>query len=126
MRPEDKLRGWSRVWPAFVNTLAGLKAAWVEPAFQMEAWLAACMCPFAFILGTTWLETGFLLATLVLVLIVELLNTGIESAIDRMGYEWNALSKRAKDLGSAAVFLSLALCGAVWLFAAIDYLQAGT
>lgn len=126
MRPDDKLRGWSRVWPAFVNTMAGLKAAWAEPAFHMEAWLAVLMCPFAFVLGKTWLETGFLLATLVLVLIVELLNTGIESAIDRMGYEWNALSKRAKDLGSAAVFLSLALCGAVWLFAAIDYLQAGT
>jgi len=124
MRPDDKLRGWSRIWPAFVNTLAGLRAAWSEPAFHMEAWLAACMCPLAFLLGTTWLEIGFLLATLVLVLIVELLNTGIESAIDRMGYEWNALSKRAKDLGSAAVFLSLLLCGAAWLCAAIAYWKA--
>ena len=106
--------------------MAGFKAAWAEPAFHMEAWLAVLTCPFAFVFGKTWLETGFLLATLILVLIVELLNTGIESTIDRMGYEWNALSKRAKDLGSAAVFLSLALCGAVWLFAAIDYLQAGT
>ncbi|NDH69186.1 MAG: diacylglycerol kinase, partial [Gammaproteobacteria bacterium] len=53
----------------------------------MEAWLAACLCPFAFVLGTTRLEIGFLFATLLLVLIVELLNTGIESAIDRMGYE---------------------------------------
>ena len=101
-------------------------AAWAEPAFHMEAWLAVLMCPFAFVLGKTWLETDFLLATLVLVLIVELLNTGIESAIDRMSYEWNALSKRAKDLGSAAVFLSLALCGAVWLFAAIACFQAVT
>ncbi len=126
MRPNDKLRGWSRVWPAFVNTMAGLKAAWAEPAFHMEAWLAVLMCPFAFVLGKTWLETGFLLGTLVLVLIVELLNTGIESAIDRMGYEWNALSKRAKDLGSAAVFLSLALCGAVWVFAGLAYLLVGT
>ena len=124
MRPEDKLRGWSRIWPAFKNTLAGFKAGWAEPAFHMEAWLAAFMGPFAFVLGKTWLETGFLLATLVLVLIVELLNTGIESAIDRVGYEWNTLSKRAKDLGSAAVFMSLLLCAGVWLFAAIAYWRA--
>jgi len=124
MRPEDKLRGWSRIWPAFKNTLAGFKAGWAEPAFHMEAWIAAFMGPFAFVLGKTWLETGFLLATLVLVLIVELLNTGIESAIDRVGYEWNTLSKRAKDLGSAAVFMSLILCAGVWLSAAIAYCQA--
>ena len=69
MRSEDKLRGWSRVGPALLNTLAGLRAAWTEPAFHMEAWLAACMAPFAFVLGSTWLETCFLLATLLLVFI---------------------------------------------------------
>jgi len=123
MRPDDKLHGWARIGPAFLNTLAGFKAAWSEPAFYMEAWIAAFMCPFAFVLGKTWLEIGFLLATLALVLIVELLNTGIESAIDRMGYEWNSLSKRAKDLGSAAVFMSLLLCGGVWLLASLAYWQ---
>lgn len=126
MRSEDKLRGWSRVGPALLNTLAGLRAAWTEPAFHMEAWLAACMAPFAFVLGSTWLETCFLLATLLLVLIVELLNTAVESAIDRVGYEWNALSKRAKDLGSAAVFLSLLICVGSWLCAALAYWKAWT
>ena len=76
------------------------------------------MLPWAFVLGQHWLETAVLLGTVVLVLIVEILNTAVESAIDRVGPEWHEMSKRAKDLGSAAVFLSLLLCAGVWLAAA--------
>ena len=117
MSSEEKLRGFSRLIPAFHNTLAGLRSAWLEPAFHMEAWAALFMVPWAFVLGQHWLETAALLGTVVLVLVVEILNTAVESAVDRVGPEWHELSKRAKDLGSAAVFLSLMLCAGVWVTA---------
>ena len=73
------------------------------------------MLPAAWWLGKTWTEVSLLAGTVLLVMIVELLNTGIESAIDRIGPEWHDLSKRAKDMGSAAVLLSLLLCGGTWM-----------
>jgi diacylglycerol kinase (ATP) len=75
------------------------------------------LLPVAFWLGHNWVETALLAGTVLLVMIVELLNTCIESAIDRIGPEWHDLSKRAKDMGSAAVLLSLLLCLGVWLAA---------
>ena len=72
------------------------------------------LLPLAFYVGQTWQETALLAGTVVLVMVVELLNTGIESAIDRIGPEWHELAKRAKDTGSAAVLLSVLLCIAVW------------
>ncbi len=72
------------------------------------------MLPLAFWVGRSWVETAVLMATVMLVLIVELLNSGIEAAIDRVSLEFHALSKLAKDLASAAVFLSIVLCGGVW------------
>jgi diacylglycerol kinase (ATP) len=72
------------------------------------------MVPAAFWLGTHWTEVAILVSTVVLVLIVELLNTAVETAIDRIGPEWHALSKRAKDMGSAAVLFSLLLCLGTW------------
>ncbi|MFY7904785.1 MAG: diacylglycerol kinase, partial [Burkholderiaceae bacterium] len=72
------------------------------------------LLPLAFWLGQTWVEVAVLAGTVVLVMVVELLNTGIESAIDRIGPEWHDLSKRAKDMGSAAVLMSLLLCGGTW------------
>jgi diacylglycerol kinase (ATP) len=71
----------------------------------------------AFVIGANWMETAMLIAVVVFVMVTELLNTAVESAIDRIGPEWHAISKRAKDLGSAAVLLSLLLCGGVWLAA---------
>jgi diacylglycerol kinase (ATP) len=65
-------------------------------------------------LGTTWMETALLAASVVLVMVVELLNTAVETAIDRIGPEWHDLSKRAKDMGSAAVLLSLLVCAGIW------------
>ena len=72
------------------------------------------MLPLAFWVGRAWVEVALLAGSVLLVLMVELLNTGIEAAIDRIGLERHALSKRAKDMGSAAVFLSLLLAGGIW------------
>ena len=111
---QKQRRGLDRVRHAFGYSLAGLRAGWGETAFRQEALLALVLVPTAFWLGRTWLETAVLVAVVVAVMVVELLNTGIETAIDRIGPEWHQLSKRAKDMGSAAVLLSLLLCGGVW------------
>lgn len=109
--------GLSRILHAGGYSLAGLKAGWNETAFRQEALLAMVMIPAAFWVGRHWLEVSMLIATVVLVMITELLNTAVEKTIDRIGPEWHALSKLAKDLGSAAVLLALLLCGGVWLAA---------
>ncbi|PKO67529.1 MAG: diacylglycerol kinase [Betaproteobacteria bacterium HGW-Betaproteobacteria-16] len=106
--------GLNRVVHAFGYSVAGLRAGWSETAFRQEAMLAVCLVPLAFFVGTSWLEVAVLCAVVVWVMVVELLNTGIETAIDRIGPEWHDLSKRAKDMGSAAVLLSLLLCAGVW------------
>ena len=95
-------------------SLAGLRAGWRETAFRQEALAALVMLPAAFWLGQRWVEVALLAGTVLLVMVVELLNTGIEAAIDRIGPEWHELSKRAKDMGSAAVLLSLLLCAGTW------------
>ncbi len=113
------LTGLERVMRATGYSLAGLKAAYHgESAFRQETWLAFVMMPAAFWLGRTWVEMALLAGSVALVLIVELLNSGIEAAIDRVSFEMHELSKRAKDLASAAVFLSLMLCAGVWATAA--------
>jgi len=112
--PQKDRKGLNRVWHAFGYSISGLKAAWYEKAFRQEAVGSFVLVPLAFYVGKTWQETALLAGTVVLVMVVELLNTGIESAIDRIGPEWHALAKRAKDTGSAAVLLSLLLCIAVW------------
>ena len=72
------------------------------------------LLPLSFLIGQDWVQVGMLAGSVLLVMVVELLNTGIESCIDRIGPEWHELSKRAKDMGSAAVLLSLLLCLGVW------------
>ncbi|QXZ10478.1 diacylglycerol kinase [Comamonas sp. Y33R10-2] len=114
VNPQKSRAGLSRVLHAGAYSLAGLKAGWHEKAFQQEAICAFVMIPAAFWLGTSWEQVALLAGTITLVLIVELLNTGIEAAIDRIGPEWHELSKKAKDMGSSAVLLALCLCGAVW------------
>lgn len=109
--------GLVRIMHATGYSLAGLRVGLREPAFRQEAMLACLLIPAAFWLGNTWLETSFLISVVVLMMITELLNTGIERSIDRIGPEWHELSKTAKDLGSAAVLLSLLLCAGVWLAA---------
>jgi len=112
--PQKSRTGLNRVWHATRYSVEGLVAGWGEPAFRQEAIGAMVLLPLSLWLGLNWAERGLLAACVVLVLIVELLNTGIETAIDRIGPEWHDLSKRAKDMGSAAVLLSLLLCCGVW------------
>ena len=114
VNPQKARKGLTRVWHATAYSLAGLRAGWSEPAFRQEAIAAIVLVPAAFWVGTGWLERAVLIGTVVLVLVVELLNTGVEAAIDRIGPEWHVLSKRAKDMGSAAVLLSLLLCAGTW------------
>lgn len=113
--PHKGRTGLDRVIRATGYSISGLKTAYRgESAFRQEFWLAVVLCPAAFWLGRTWVEIALLAGTVLNVLIVELLNSGIEAAIDRVSFEWHDLSKRAKDLASAAVFLSLMLCAGVW------------
>lgn len=117
-------RGLSRVWHAAGYSLAGLRAGWNETAFRQEALVSLVLVPASFWLGRNWMETVLLAGTVILVLIVELLNTGIEAAIDRIGPEWHELSKRAKDMGSASVLLCLLLCAGTWTLALVQRLGA--
>ncbi len=112
--------GLSRMWHATGYSLAGLRAGWNETAFRQEGIAALLMLPLAWWLGRTWVETALLAGSVVLVLVVELLNTAVEAAIDRIGPEWHALSKQAKDMGSAAVLLSLLLTAGIWLAALLE------
>jgi diacylglycerol kinase (ATP) len=114
VNPQKLRTGLARIWHAAGYSLAGLRAGWGEPAFRQEAVAACVLLPLAFWIGRTWVEVALLAGTVLLVMIVELLNTGIETAIDRIGPEWHHLSKRAKDMGSAAVLLSLLLAGGTW------------
>lgn len=112
--PQKTRRGLSRIWHATGYSMEGLRAGWGETAFRQEATAALLLLPAACWLGRSWVETALLAGSVLLVMIVELLNTCIESAIDRIGPEWHDLSKRAKDMGSAAVLLSLLLALGVW------------
>jgi diacylglycerol kinase (ATP) len=115
---EHKQRtGLRRVWHATGFALAGLRSGWNEAAFRQEAIASAVLLPLALWVGRSWVETALLAGAVILVLMVELLNTAIETAVDRIGPEWHALSKRAKDMGSAAVLLSLLLAGGIWIAA---------
>lgn len=117
VNPQKSRKGLSRLLHAGRYSLQGLAAGWGETAFRQEALAALVMVPLAFFIGNSWVEVALLAGSVLLVMIVELLNTGIESCIDRVGPEWHGLSKRAKDMGSAAVLLSLLLCGGIWLAA---------
>ena len=107
--------GLKRLLSAISNSRAGLHAAWKnEEAFRQEVLLAIVLFPVAFWLGENSVQIVLLLVSVLLVLIVELLNTCVEATIDRIGHEYHELSKRAKDIGSAAVGVSLATLLVVW------------
>ena len=107
-------RGIARIGKAFVNSCNGLRDGWGERAFRLELLLAAVMVPAALWMPVTLVERILLVASVIFVLVVELLNSGVEAAIDRVSLELHPLSRRAKDLGSAAVLLALLLCLFVW------------
>lgn len=111
----QNLKGIARLNAAFFNSMKGLKATWKhEEAFRLEAMLCIAATPLALWLGQTGVEKALLVGSLLIIMIVELLNTGIEIVVDRISYERHELSGRAKDVGSAAVFTSLVLAGSVW------------
>ncbi len=96
-------------------SIAGLKAAFqTGESFRLETVSVILLIPIGFFIGRSIAEKMLLIGVLFIILIVELLNSGIETAIDRIGMEYNDLSKRAKDIASAAVFLSICLAAIVW------------
>jgi diacylglycerol kinase (ATP) len=107
--------GLQRVWRAFHYSLEGFRAAYkCEDAFRQEALLAALLIPAAFFLPVNGIGRALMIASVLLVLIVELINSAIEATVDRVSLDRHHLSKRAKDIGSAAVFLALSNVVIVW------------
>ncbi|NAW64560.1 diacylglycerol kinase [Photobacterium halotolerans] len=108
--------GLVRIVKAAGYSLQGLKAAWQhEAAIRQEIILLVVLTTISFFLPVNFIEHILLVASLFLVVIVELLNSAIEAVVDRIGSEFHELSGRAKDIGSAAVFISLLLAGGIWL-----------
>lgn len=108
--------GLGRLIDATRWSLAGLAGAFShEASFRQEAICAAVLVPLGLWLGEDALEKALLVASVLMVLVVELLNSAIEAAVDRISLEDHHLAKRAKDIGSAAVMMALVTCGVVWL-----------
>ncbi|CAA9892943.1 diacylglycerol kinase [Candidatus Methylobacter favarea] len=108
-------RGLQRLINACIFSIAGFKAAWEhEEAFRQEVLLFVVTTPVAIWLGKTNIEKVLLIGTMILVLLVELLNSAIETIVDRVGFEHHELSGRAKDIGSAAVMMSLVWAAITW------------
>ena len=107
--------GLRRVWNALHYSIDGLKAAYrCEDAFRQESWLAVVLIAAAVLLPVGGIARALMIGSVLLVLIIELINSAIEAAIDRIGLENHRLSKRAKDIGSAAVLIALVNVAAVW------------
>jgi diacylglycerol kinase (ATP) len=108
--------GLTRLWNALGYSRAGLAAAYRnEDAFRQEVLMAAVMVPAAFFITTSGVGRALMIGSVLLVMIVELLNSAIEATVDRISVEHHHLAKRAKDIGSAAVLLALINLAAVWL-----------
>jgi diacylglycerol kinase (ATP) len=108
--------GLGRILPAMGYAIAGIKAAWRhEHAFRQEMVMVIILTITALALPISAFQKMFLIALLVFVLIVELINSAIEAVVDRVSLERHPLSKNAKDMGSAAVMLSIFMCGACWI-----------
>jgi diacylglycerol kinase (ATP) len=113
--PHKGNKGITRAFRAAINSWNGLIYAFKEEsAFRQELGLSLILIPLAIYLPVTPIEKILLIASVILVLIIELLNSSVEAAIDRISFEVHDLSKRAKDFGSAAVMLALLLCGLTW------------
>ncbi len=112
--PENN-KGLKRIYNAFFFSMHGFKACFkTEEAFRQEVYLAIIMIPLGLWLGKNAVEQSLLVGSVFLVLTVEILNTAVERAIDRISFEKHDLSKEAKDMGSAAVFLMLMMTGLIW------------
>ncbi len=110
-------KGLKRFVNAILFSFAGYKAAWMhEEAFRQEVLVFLFSIPMAVWLGKNKIEIVLLIASVVLILVVELLNSAIEAIVDRVGVEYHELAGRAKDIGSAAVMLTIMLAVATWIF----------
>lgn len=115
MKPENKA-DFQRVINATKYSMKGLKAAYrYEAAFRQEVWLSFLLIPLGFYLGNGAIEKVLLVGSVLLVLVAELLNSAVENVVDRVGSEYHELSGRAKDIGSAAVFMAMIITGLTWL-----------
>ena len=120
MANRNQTGGLQRIWNAALYSLAGIRAAWKnEAAFRQEIILSLILIPTAFWYGRNAVEWVLLIGSCLFVLIVELLNSAVEAAIDRIGDDPHKLSGRAKDMGSAAVFISL--CSVIVTWGLIGY-----
>ena len=114
-------RGLKRLVDAFFYSIAGFKAAWKnEEAFRQEILAGIIIVPSGFFLGTTGTQRAMLIGSFLLIPLVELLNTAVEATVDRFGTERHELSGRAKDIGSASVFLSICIAAIVWVLIACE------
>ena len=121
--PHKGNRGFARAWHAAKNSWCGLVYAFQEEsAFRQELTLFILLTPIAFVLPITLLEKSLLISSLMMVLVIELLNSSVEAAIDRISFEHHDLSKRAKDFGSAAVMLALFVAALIWLAVCVPLL----
>jgi len=115
-KAKSGLRGIPRLMRAFWVSLGGLVAAYRnEEAFRQEVLLLLIFLPLGLWLGADGVQKALLVGSLMLVLIVELLNSAVEAVVDRIGTEYNDISKLAKDLGSAAALLALVNAGVIWI-----------
>jgi diacylglycerol kinase (ATP) len=117
-------RGFTRLLNATNWSMRGLRASWVnEAAFRQEVVLVAILLPLSILLARSAVQWLLLVVPLLILLAVELLNSAIESVVDRIGDEFHELSGRAKDMGSAAVFVCLLTCALSWVTVAYQNLQ---
>lgn len=108
--------GWRRIWNALGYSLHGFRDAWKhEDAFRMELLVAVVAIPFALWLPVSYLGKALMIGSIFLVLIVELVNTAIEATIDRISLDHHLLAKRAKDIASLAVLISLVNAAVIWM-----------
>jgi diacylglycerol kinase (ATP) len=113
--PHKGKTGFVRLWNAFGYSIAGFRAAYKhEDAFRQEVWLAIVLVPLALWLPVTMIAKALMIGSVLLVIIVELINSAIEATVDRISLENHDLAKRAKDIGSSAVLVSLVNVCVVW------------
>jgi len=124
--PHKGQRGLQRLFNALFYSLSGLRIAFQhESAFRQEVALAAVLVPIACLVQVTPVERVLLFGSVLFVFVVELLNSSVEAAIDRISFDTHRLSKRAKDLGSAAVLIALIMLAITWWLIVIAPLLAG-
>ena len=121
MSDRQKPTGFTRIFRAFGYSAQGLVHAWrEEAAFRQETTLAIVVIPLGLYLGRTGVERALLVSPMLLILIVEILNSAVEAVVDRSGMEHHRLAGMAKDMGSAAVLLSFLLLSTVWFLVLFD------